>query len=136
MIPRLTMPLLLKYAEGRLDLSDVKDRRPTLISGDSNRLISIEANRAMERSDGGGILAGSIVTIDTLRLPEPGDIVVVVLLATGEFLFGRYRPGPTHIADEFTLRSDNPDYLERTVTKKNVPRVVGTMCEVVALRSR
>jgi transcriptional regulator with XRE-family HTH domain len=124
---------VLSFAKGLLKIGGMQQRRPTLVHGGPDTLLSLQINRAMERPDGGGIAAGSYITIDTARIPEPGDVVVVALLASGELITGRYRPGQR---GDFTIKADNPDFQERAVTKKDRPRIVGTLVERIQIGSR
>ena len=136
-IPRLTMAQLLEYGRGTLNLAAVSDRHVTASREDPETLVAFElTTRAMEAPGGGGIAENSVVTLKTDKKPEPGDVVAVALLAKNALHIGRWRPGPSGNAGEFAVHADNENFGQRRITSKDRPKLIGTMIEVLTLRSR
>jgi transcriptional regulator with XRE-family HTH domain len=135
LVPYASMEQLLEIARGNLDPKEVEGRWPSSIQ-DSDALIAFSAiDRGMESR----IPADSVLTMRYRKLPEPGEIALVALLAHNELLLRRYRPGPSGKPGElpFTLKPDNPDYGEaRTIAKKDRPVTIGTLAAVCIQTSR
>jgi len=94
------------------------------------------AMAALDRGLEPRIEINDLVAIDPDRSPEPGDVVLVVLLKTEELLLRRFRPR-LGIAPPFTLGATNPDYpAAREVTKTDRPVLVGTKVQHMSLGTR
>ncbi len=63
-----------------------------------------------------------IVAIDSAQVPEPGDCIVVALLATDEVLFRRYRPhsGTQPVEPPYKLIAD-----ENFFEPREIPSQIG-----------
>ena len=135
-VPRLTMKQMLELAAGKLKVADVTSRHVTLVMEDPDRLLALELDSRSMETPNGGIVRGSVLTLRIDKVPEPGDVVAVALLAHDEVIVGRWRPGPARDPKEFVVAGDNLDFGTRNITAKDKPKFIGTMIEVVALRSR
>jgi transcriptional regulator with XRE-family HTH domain len=134
-VPKLTMSQLMEFAKGHLDLDEVEILWISHASG--GELLSFDLiDESMAMPGGGGLHVGTTVTIDSSITPEPGEIVAAALLATEEILLRRFRPGSSGKRTEFILKADNPDFGERSVTKKDRSRIIGVLVERLQLGSR
>lgn len=134
LVPKLTAEQLIDLALGRIQLSDATEMCVSYGQASQRALSFAVFDRSMEPR----FPTDSVVTIDPEQLPEPGDCIVVVLLASREVLFGRYRPKPeTRSAQPpFTIRFDNQDYEARLITLVQQPVYIGTMVEHLVMTSR
>src|SRR5262245_8745415 len=135
LVPYASKGQLLEIARGHLDPKEVEGRWPSSIH-DSDALIAFGA---IDRGIESRIPADSVLTVRYRKLPEPGEIALVALLANNELLLRRYRPGSSGKPGEvpFTLKPDNPDYGEaRTISKKDRPVTIGTLAAVCIQTSR
>ena len=135
MVPHPSGEELIEIARGKLVPNKVERRWPTGFDDTDGLLMVLDvADHSMQPL----IPHGAKVTIQRGRTPEPGEVVLVALPVDGELLLRRYRPGPSGKPGDlpFTLKSDNPDYGERHITRKDRHVVLGTMVGISMTGSR
>ena len=127
MVPYPTGEQLVAITRGKLDLQKIE--RCWLANFEDVDLTALDV---IDSGMTPMIPRGAKVLVNS-RLPEPGDVCVVVLIATGEILIRRYQralstPGKL----PFLLAADNSDYgPPRRIVKGDRPKMFGTVFRVV-----
>lgn len=135
LVPQVAWNDMLQIARGKLRLNDIGVRRLVHSECSAQSLQFAVFDRAMQ---GAFRIDDTTVTVDGVKMPEPGDCVLVALLATEQLLFRRYQSSSKSkkVEPPYTLRADNADYEARLVTRADKPVFLGTMCECTTACSR
>jgi transcriptional regulator with XRE-family HTH domain len=134
-VAKITQEELLEIARGNLKPLDIEEKRIVYAKCSENSLMLEVPDHAMIP----GWPIGTQIVVDRELMPHTGDCVCIVLVASGEVLFRRYRPSSSgkSVTPPYTLRADNKDdYLDRFVTKSDKPVFMGTLVETVRRGSR
>lgn len=135
LVPHVAWDDMLEIARRKLHLYDIQARRLVHSECSAQSLQFAVFDRAMQ---GAFRIDDTTVTVDGAKMPEPGDCVLIALLATEQLLFRRYQASGKgkRVEPPYTLRADNADYEARLVTRADRPVFLGTMCEHTTVGSR
>jgi transcriptional regulator with XRE-family HTH domain len=124
---------LLEIAHGKRDSSSI-ERRHQAFSAIKDGIVVDVVDRGLEPM----LKPGGLAIFDRTKAPQPGDVALIVLLATDEILIRRYRPSPEArpAFPPYVLRADNPDFEPRSIVETHRPVMLGVLAERVEIGSR
>ena len=134
-VPLCTPQQLLEIARGELEAKNVEEMIPVSVPV-SNRALafrmpdrSFEPRLPQERTT---------LIIEPEKVPQPGDLIGVVLLASNELLFRKTIPEPNSKPGQppYELRAENADFHARPITRANKPVLLGTLAAIIVSGSR
>lgn len=115
-------------ARGSIGASDLKEKHTCHVEVSSRAFRTLVPERAMEPA----FSTDTQITIDPNVAPQPGDLILVALLASDELMFRRYQPTSSArkgVEPPYLLKSDNNFFEPRQVTRADKPVWLGTLVE-------
>lgn len=123
----------LAIARGQLTSLELKDRQTTYADVSDEALRTTVPERAMEPT----FTTDMVVTVDPTQKPEPGDCVLIALLASDELLFRRIQySGQKLQVPPYALKSDNTFFEARSITTADKPVFLGRLIERIVYSAR
>jgi len=133
-VPKLNRNEILDVVSGRKQIEDIQNVRYTEATVSKRALCFDVFDRSMEPR----FEIGHTVVVDPELQPEPGDCILVALLASQQLIFGRYKPAAESKPGQppFTIEFDNHFFDSRLITMQHQPVFLGTMIEHAIVGSR